>query len=467
MTEIIRQKLRDSATARWTAMLLVSITMMGGYFMTDIMSPLEGMLCHSAAQGGLGWTSAEYGFYQGSYGYFNVFLLMLFFGGLILDKMGFRFTGLLACVLMIGGGAIKWFAVSRMPAGGDMIAILGGQYHPQVLTAALGFAIFGVGNEICGITVTKILVKWFTGHEMALAMALQVALARLGTAAALSVSYPVAQSLGGVSASLALAVSVLLTGLLCFLVYCVMDVRYNREAKADNLHRPDADDEVFHLRDVVSIVRNRGFWLITFTCLLFYSGVDPFIKFASKLMVEKYHVTADLSGLIVSMLPLGAIVFTPIFGAVYDRQGKGLRLMTAGCCLLTFVFLMFALPVAETPAMAVALMVLLCLAFSLVPAVMWPSVPKIIPLKQLGTANAIIFWIQNIGLSMVPLLVGWAIDAYGKEPQADGSVVYNYTVPMAILMVFGVASIAFTLLLRRQNATAGYGLDKPNIKKGN
>lgn len=464
MTEYIRKRINESAGARWAAMILVSLTMMMGYFLTDIMSPLESLICKSAAQGGLGWSSAEYGFFSGAYGYFNVFLLMLFFGGLILDKMGFRFTGILACILMIGGGLIKWYALS-LPPDGKVVSFLGSQYHMQVLLAALGFAVFGVGNEICGITVSKVIVKWFTGHELALAMGIQVGMARIGTAVALSASLPFAQHFGGASASVLLAVLLLVIGLLCYFVYCVMDVRYDKAVKVSA--PSGSDDEAFKLHDVLYIVRSRGFWYITLLCLLFYSGLHPFIKFASQLMIFKYHVSPSWAGTLVSLLPLGTIIFTPIFGSVYDTKGKGVTLMILGCSILTFVHLMFALPVLSTPWFAVVLMFILCIAFSLVPAIMWPSIPKIIPMKQLGTANALIFYIQNIGLSMVPVLIGWTIEHFAKTQLPDGSITYNYTIPMSIFMVFGLCSILFAILLWGENKKKGYGLEQPNIKKAN
>lgn len=460
MIKSIQNKISESASARWTAMILVSLTMMAGYFLTDIMSPLESLICKSAAQGGLGWSSSEYGFFSGAYGYLNVFLLMLFFGGIILDKMGFRFTGLLALILMISGGLIKWYAVS-MTSEGNIVTFLGGQYHIQVLLASLGFAIFGVGNEICGITASKIVVKWFTGHELALAMGIQVGMARVGTAVALSASYPIAQHFGGISSSVLLAVLLLVIGLLCFLVYCGMDIKYDKAVKVSGT----SNDEAFKLTDVLFIIKNKGFWYITLLCLLFYSGLHPFIKFASQLMIFKYHVSSAWSGTLVSLLPLGTILFTPLFGSVYDTKGKGVSLMILGCSILTFVHLMFTLPVLEIPWFAVVLMFILCIAFSLVPAIMWPAIPKIIPMKQLGTANALIFYIQNIGLSMVPVLIGWSIEHFAKTQLQDGSITYNYTVPMAIFMTFGILSILFAILLRIENNKKGYGLEEPNIQK--
>ena len=227
MTEIIKKKLSDSAAARWTALIIVSCTMMFGYFFTDVMSPLEPLLTASAADGGLGWTSDEYGFFSGSYGFFNVFLLLLFFGGIILDKFGIRFTGIMSTVLMFGGALIKWYAVGHDFDGTLTLPFNLGTYHMQVIWACLGFATYGVGCEIAGITVSKVIVKWFTGHELALAMGLQVALARIGTAGALALALPFAKAMGGVSASVGLGAAMLCIGMVSlgstnFSVYIIL-----------------------------------------------------------------------------------------------------------------------------------------------------------------------------------------------------------------------------------------------------
>ena len=217
MTQIYK-KLNDSAAARWGALLIVSFTMMCGYFITDVMAPLEDLLTKTPAEGGLGWTSDEYGFFSGAYGYINVFLLMLFFGGIILDKCGVRFTGTMSSSLMLVGALIKWYALDNSFGDAQVFG-----YPVQVALAALGFAIFGMGAEITGITVTKVIAKWFTGHELALAMGLQVAMARIGTAAALACSLPFANAMGNVSAPVLLGAALLCIGVVSFLVYCVMD----------------------------------------------------------------------------------------------------------------------------------------------------------------------------------------------------------------------------------------------------
>lgn len=458
MTQAIQQKLSDSKSARWTALVIVSVTMMFGYFFTDVMSPLEPLLTAAKGDGGLGlgWSSDDYGFFSGAYGYFNVFLLLLFFGGIILDKFGIRFTGIMSTVLMFGGALIKWYAVGHDFEGSVTLPFGIGTYHTQVLIACLGFAIYGVGCEIAGITVSKVIVKWFTGHELALAMGLQVALARIGTAGALACSLPFAKAMGGVSASVGLGAAMLCAGMIAFIVYCVMDRKEDASAAA-----LDAEpEEGFKFSDLATLFCNRGFWYVAVLCLMFYAGVFPFLKFATKLMVMKYAVPENVAGLIPAMLPFGTIFLTPFFGGIYDKYGKGATLMLIGSVLLTLVHITFALPL-NSWILAIVVMVVLGIAFGLVPSAMWPSVPKIIPMKLLGTAYALIFYIQNIGMALVPVWIGKVNQA---NTLADGKTI-DYTQSMTIFACFGAVAIIISLLLIMEDKRKGYGLQKPNIKK--
>ena len=455
MTQAIKQKLSDSKAARWTALIIVSFTMMFGYFFTDVMSPLEPLLtaAKDADPLGLGWTSDEYGFFSGAYGYFNVFLLLLFFGGIILDKFGIRFTGIMSTVLMFVGALVKWYAVGHDFPGTVDVPFFG-NYQTQVVMAALGFAIYGVGCEIAGITVSKVIVKWFTGHELALAMGLQVALARIGTAGALAFSLPFAKWMGGVSASVGLGAAMLCAGVIAFIGYCGMDKREDASAAAVQ----SEPEEGFKFSDLKGLLSNVGFWYVAILCLMFYAGVFPFLKFATKLMVFKYGVDSSVAGLIPAMLPFGTIFLTPFFGSIYDKYGKGATLMIIGSALLTLVHVVFALPMGSW-VVAIAAMIVLGIAFGLVPSAMWPSVPKIIPMKLLGTAYALIFYIQNIGLALVPVWIGKVNQA---NTAADGTI--DYTQTMTIFAGFGVIAIVIALLLLMEDKRKGYGLQKPNIK---
>lgn len=457
MKEMIQQKLSDSKSARWTALVIVSVTMMFGYFFTDVMSPLEPLLTAAKADGGLGlgWTSDEYGFFSGAYGYFNVFLLLLFFGGIILDKFGIRFTGIMSTILMFGGALIKWYAVSH-DFDGTIAVPFFGSYHTQVVFAATGFAVYGVGCEIAGITVSKVIVKWFTGHELALAMGLQVALARIGTAGALALALPFAKAMGGVSASVGLGAAMLCAGMIAFIVYCIMDKKEDASAAAVQ----SEPEEGFKFSDLGTLFCNRGFWYVAVLCLMFYASVFPFLKFATKLMVMKYNVPEATAGLIPAMLPFGTIFLTPLFGSIYDKYGKGATLMLIGSTLLTLVHITFALPL-NSWVLAIIVMIVLGIAFGLVPSAMWPSVPKIIPMKLLGTAYALIFYIQNIGLALVPVWIGKVNQA---NTMADGKTI-DYTQSMTIFACFGAIAIVISLLLIMEDKRKGYGLQKPNIKK--
>ncbi len=394
MTEKMQQKLSDSKVARWSVLALVAFTMLTGYILTDVMSPLKPMLEEQ-----LGWNSTEYGFFTSAYGWFNVFLFMLIIGGIILDKMGVRFTGLASCVLMIIGCGIKYWAISdAFSMEGELFG-----WKAQVMVAALGYALFGVGVETAGITVSKIIVRWFKGKEMALAMGLEMATARLGTAMALSITVPFATYFQSIAAPILLCLIMLCIGLITFLVFCVMDRKLDASAGADE----EEAEEPFRLKDILEIVTSKGFWLIALLCVLFYSAVFPFLKYATDLMVNKYNVDPELAGNIPAILPFGTILLTPFFGNLYDRKGKGATIMMYGALMLIGVHLLFTLPILNEWWFATIVMIVLGIAFSLVPSAMWPSVPKIIPEKQLGTAYAMIFWVQNIGLSMVPLLIGW------------------------------------------------------------
>lgn len=452
MTELIQKKLSDSKAARWTALAIVAFTMLCGYFLTDVMSPLKPMLEEELA-----WTSTDFGFFTSAYGWFNVFFLMLIFGGMILDKMGVRFTGMMSCILMLVGCAIKYAAVAGYI--GTEGEILG--FKSQVALAAFGYAIFGMGVEIAGITVSKVIVKWFKGKELALAMGLEMATARIGTMLAMAVTVPFAKYFHSVSAPVLLCLIMLCIGTISYMVYIVMDKKLEASMEGEE----EENEEPFRFSDVFLIIKNKGFWLIALLCVLFYSAVFPFIKYATDLMVNKYNVEEELAGFIPSLLPLGTLFLTPFFGNLYDRHGKGASIMLLGAVMLISVHLLFALPILNVWWFATAIMIVLGIAFSLVPSAMWPSVPKIIPEKQLGTAYALIFWVQNWGLMGVPALIGWVLDTYCKLDTTNGGPAYDYTLPMIIFMCFGIVAFFVAVLLKREDKKKGYGLELPNIKQ--
>lgn len=331
----------------------------------------------------------------------------------------------------------------------------------QVFIASSGYALFGVGVEIAGITVSKIIVKWFKGKELALAMGLEMATARIGTMLAMAVTIPFASYFDSVSAPILLCLIMLCIGFISFFLYTIMDKKLDASAQG----MEEEAEEPFRVSDIMLIIKNKGFWLIALLCVLFYSAVFPFLKYATDLMINKYNVDPQLAGYIPSLLPLGTLFLTPFFGNLYDRKGKGASIMIIGAIMLIGVHILFALPLLNAWWFATVIMIILGIAFSLVPSAMWPSVPKIIPEKQLGTAYALIFWVQNIGLSLVPLLIGWVLDSYCKLDNTNGGPAYDYTLPMFIFACFGIVALLIAVLLKREDHIKGYGLELPNIKE--
>ena len=455
MREQVRETIANKAWARWTVLAIVSFTMMAGYVVAKEMSPLQYMLEQTVGNGGMGWTSGEFGIFAGSRGFFNVFLLMLFVGGIILDKMGVRFTGILSCVLMLTGAAAVYGTITYTSPDPMWNVPLLGTIKRQVALAALGFAFFGIGYEMCGITVSKVVVRWFSGKEMALAMGLQVAMARLGTALALNFSLPIALN-WSLPKPLLIGVFSVGMGLIVYLYYCTMDRRLDKEQGKQDTSQ--AEDEKFHFADMKITIKNPGFWLITLLCLFYYSALYPFLDFATKLMISKYGVEAELAGALPSILPYTSIGLTPLFGAWFDTKGRGATMMVIGSVLLTITLFVFAMPL-NSSWIAVTLMCVLGIAFSLLPAALWPAVPKIVPMKQLGTSYSIIYYIQNIGLMLIPVLIGKVLDRNTIGEQVD------YTHSLVIFGIIGVCAIVTATALLWMDRRRHYGLEDPNINE--
>jgi nitrate/nitrite transporter NarK len=465
MTEKI-SSLRESKSARWVVLILVSFTMMCMYYLTDAMAPLQQNL-----QSNLHWSATDYGLFTSGYGWFNVFLLMLVFSGMILDKLGTRFTGVLAIGIMLIGAGIKYWAISGHVTGTYALSIgswqVLGETAKSAVIAGLGFAVFGVGCEMFGIAANKAVVRWFRGKEMALAIGLNTSTGRIGTALAMFTPLPLYNLTKDVSAPVLLSIVLLCIGLLVFIFFNVLDKRLDKEESDAGI----ASDEEFKFSDITDIAKNRAFWYISILCVLFYSAVFPFIKFATNLIVQKFSVTDTFAGYIPALLPFSALLLTPLFGGISDKKGKGASIMIIGSIILVCVHLLFAIPSLNSFPIAIGLVVVLGIAFSLVPSAMWPAIAKIIPESKLGTAYAMTFWVQNWGLMLVPLLIGWVLDKYciigsitkvidGKEQHLTQ---YNYTIPMLIFACFGVVAILFAFLLKAEDKKKGYGLEKPNV----
>jgi nitrate/nitrite transporter NarK len=456
--------LRDARGVRWIVLALVSLTMLCCYYLTDAMAPLETRL-----EIARNWTASDYGFFTGAYGWFNVFLLMLVFSGMILDKMGVKFTGVLSIIIMLCGAGIKYWAVSGH-VGNELtnINLLFWQWEIKrsALVAGLGFATFGVGVEMFGISANKAVVRWFRGKEMALAIGLNTSVGRIGTALAMFTPIPLVNLTHNIAAPVLLAMLLLCLGLVAFLFFTVFDRKLDRE---DVENKVEAEE--FKFRDIKAIAKVKAFWLITILCVLFYSAVFPFIKYATQLIVQKFGVADDFAGYIPALLPLGALILTPVFGSLYDKKGRGASIMLLGSCILLLVHLVFSIPSLNSLPVAIGLVLLLGIAFSMVPSAMWPSVAKIIPEKRLGTAYSMVFWVQNWGIMLVPMLIGYVLDKYcqtGTAIQQIGDTertvtLYDYQIPMLIFACFGALSILFAFWLKKEDARKEYGLEKPNV----
>ena len=456
MVEKIQQTLRDSAAARWTVLVLVASMMFFAYMFVDILSPLASLLNDT-----LHWDQGVFGTYAAGEYLLNVFGFLII-AGIILDKMGVRFTGLLSASLMVIGAGIKYWGVSWADANTvDWLNVWWPSMPGSAKLAMFGFMIFGCGCEMAGTTVSKILAKWFKGKEMALAMGLEMAIARLGVFGAMWLSPAISQQFAvngtnSVTAPLLFASALLVIGLLNFFVFTIMDNRFDNQLVAigEATLEKDPEDE-FHVSDLKQIFSSKMFWIIALLCVLYYSAIFPFQRFATNFLEETLAISnAEAAGLF-KWFPILAMVLTPFLGAFIDYKGKGASMMLLGAVIMIACHSVFAFVLPAYPSKTLALVTILVLgvSFSLVPASMWPSVPKIIDEKVLGSAYCLIFWVQNIGLCLVPLLIG------KLRVATDG-----YLVPMIVFASFGVLAFLLSLALKVEDKKKNYGLELPNKK---
>ena len=474
MTEFIQKKLSDSPAARWTALVLLAGAMFFGYIFMDILSPLQELLATSK-----GWTPDAYGSYAGSETFLNVFVFFLIFAGIILDKMGVRFTAILSGVVMVCGGLINWYAVSNAFEGSAAQSFMDNFMNlplkwwnitpfydgmpASAKLSAIGFMCFGCGVEMAGITVSRGIVKWFKGKEMALAMGVEMAIARIGVAVVVLGSPLLANRIQPVSVSRPVLVAVLLLciGLISFIAYAFMDKKLENQMGESG----EEKDDPFKVSDLGRIFSSKVFWIVALLCVLYYSAIFPFQKYAINMLQCNLKYTAEQAGLVFFVFPLGAAAITPFLGNFLDRKGKGATMLILGavlmiCCHLTFAFI---LPATQSPLIAYAAIILLGISFSLVPAALWPSVPKLVESRVLGSAYAVIFWIQNIGLCLFPMLFGFALKYFNANRAAGAP--YDYTRPMLIFVACGVLAMLLGIWLKAKDRKKKYGLELPNIKK--
>ncbi len=470
MVETFQKKLSDSAAWRWTALVLLASAMFFGYIFVDILSPLKDLL-----QTQRGWDSVAFGHYAGSEPFLNVFVFFLIFAGIILDKMGVRFTAILSGSVMVLGAALNWYAVTDSFETSGLKSFMDGILNlpsswwnvtpwyegmpASAKLAAIGFMIFGCGTEMAGITVSRGIVKWFTGHEMALAMGVEMAIARVGVAVVM-LGAPVLANITPVSVSrpVAFSLALLCIGLMCFIAYGFMDKKLDAQGATEE------KDEPFKVKDIGKILSLRMFWIVALLCVLYYSAIFPFQKYAINMLQCDLGFTASQAGLVFFVFPLGAAAITPFLGNYLDHKGKGATMMILGAILMIACHLTFAFVVPATQSVVITYIaiILLGISFSLVPAAMWPSVPKLIDNKLLGSAYALIFWIQNIGLYAFPMIIGSVLAAC--NPGITDPTKLDYTVPMCLFASLGVLALFLGLYLKLLDKKGGYGLEEPNIK---
>lgn len=465
-----QQFLNDKAWARWTALLLIALMMFFAYMFVDVMSPLQALIEQQR-----GWSPEAFGNYAGAEYMLNVFGFLIV-AGIILDKMGLRFTGTLSASLMVIGAVIKLYAISSWFEGTGLEQWLSGWWTSMPASAklaAFGFMIFGCGCEMAGITVSKSIAKWFEGKEMALAMGLEMAIARIGVFAIFSLSPRLADSgmFGAVPPSVvtpvAFCTALLVIGLLSYLVFCVFDTKLDRERAAARVADDAPSEEEFRMSDVGKIFSSRLFWIVAMLCVLYYSAIFPFQRYAANMLQCTLGISATTAADIFRWFPMGAMILTPLLGYYLDSKGKGATMLILGAILMIICHLTFALvlPAVRSEAIAFAAIVVLGVSFSLVPAALWPSVPKIMEARYLGSAYSLIFWVQNIGLALFPILIGNLLQI-SNEGVTD-PMQYNYTVPMLVFASLGVLALVFGIWLKVLDKRHHYGLELPNIAADN
>ena len=470
MTEFIQRKLNDSPAMRWTALVLVASMMFFGYMFVDVMSPIQALM-----ESQRGWTPDVFGTYAASEYILNVcgFLII---AGVILDKMGVRFTGELSASMMFAGAVIKYIGITewfQATAFADWLDSWWVSMPASAKMASLGFMLFGCGCEMAGTTVSKAIAKWFKGKEMALAMGLEMAIARVGVFAIFSISPIIADKFGTVVAPVAFCTVLLLIGLITFTVFTFMDKKLDSQLGEEA--GEDSSDEEFKFSDLGKILSSQVFWIVALLCVLYYSAIFPFQRYgANMLQCNLDGITAEAASNIFRWFPIGAAVITPFLGNFLDRKGKGATMLIGGALLLICCHLIFAfiLPETKSALLAYSTIVLLGISFALVPAALWPSVPKIIDEKVLGSAYCLIFWVQNIGLCFVPKLIGNILTSTNennpeviaaKQAGAD-FIPYDYTVPLVVFAGFGILALIIAIYLKAVDKKRGYGLEEPNIK---
>ena len=455
MAEKVYKFMNDNPAMRWLALVLIASMMFFAYMFVDVMSPLKSLI-----ETQRGWNSTVFGTYAASEYILNVcgFLII---AGIILDKMGVRFTGTLSASLMVGGAIIKYIGISdwfQTTAFCDWLNSWWTAMPGSAKMASLGFMIFGCGCEMAGTTVSKAIAKWFKGKEMSLAMGIEMAIARLGVFAVMWISPLIAGKINpSVVKPLAFCTALLLVGLIAFIVFTFMDKKLDAQLiEAGEMSEEKSPEDEFHIKDLGQVFGSKMFWIVAIMCVLYYSAIFPFQRYAPNFLEETLDISAASAAQLFSFFPILAMCLTPFLGGFISFKGKGASMLMIGALIMVFCHLSFAfiLPAFPHKWFAVLLILILGVSFSLVPAALWPSVPKIIDEKVLGSAYCLIFWVQNIGLCLVPLLIGALRQSTG-----------GYTIPMIVFSCFGVLAFILTFILKMEDKKKGYGLELPEVKK--
>jgi len=453
----ISQSLRENKALRWGILLLISFVMAANYYFYDALSPLKQKMGEM-----LGFSSSDFGFFIAAYSLPNVFLLMSVLGGMIADRFGIRITGFFFVLFMFIGACITWYGASSYFNGGgfgyDFMSSFWISKSPALKVMSLGYFIFGLGAETSIVVITKTVVKWFKGKEIAFALGINLAIARLGAAMSLIVTPQLMEPEW--TTPIWFGALLLGIGFLLFILYTAFDLRFDRREKEIAV---DAE-EPFRMNDIKLLLTNRSFIYIALLCVTFYSAVFPFMKYAPDLLQNKFSFSEKLSVIISSSVYFGTILFTPLFGWFTDKKGKSASVMIYGSLLLVLVHLILSL----TNLTPIIPMVMLGIAFSLIPAAMWPSVTKIVDQRRIGTAYGLMFSIQNLGLWGFALLIGMVLDKSNPGITADmvsaGVAKLDYTNSILMLAGLGVLGMIFAFLLKREDKVSGYGLELPNKK---
>lgn len=458
--EKIAKALNESAKYRWGILLLVSFSIATNYYFYDVLSPIQEEIIKLLGSATL------YGSIISAYSIPNTFLFMAVLGGIICDKLGIKITGTLFFLSMVIGSFLTYYGTTdyfnKGGIGYDLFNSFLTQYPPAFKMMALGFFFFGLGAETSCVVIAKIVVKWFKGYELATALGINVGIARVASSATFSLGAYLAEPAW--NKPVAFGAIIMLSGFVAFIIYLFFDIAYDKST--GQKVSVDTDEEPFRFKDVGKLLATPSYLFIALLCVTFYSAVFPFNKFAVDLMQNKFSMTKQLAGLIVSVLPLAQAVITPLFGWVCDYKGKSASLMILGSLLLISGHTILSLT-QFPPWIALTL---LGIAFSLVPAAMWPALAKIVDIKRLGTAYGLTFSIQNLGLFFTPMLIGYVLDASNPgvslAKQAGKNAIYNYTNPILMLAFYGFLGLIFAFLLKREDKTSGFALELPNkIKK--